>query len=196
MTRLNKTIRNDLVRRAGLLLPGAANALAAPVIESAGFSRADRERSGHRQYVFRCTAHPAPLADGAPDARGSGARRREYPDPCRCRHRLWQRDQHARVRGCQCRMLKDQTFPNRCGHFDSAAAPGRRDGEQAPGRHRRSHRLPEMITLVRTDTRGRRRVGCTLMGWTRSHLRSRGAKRIEEFRARDRVHRPCGCKSD
>ncbi|MET0543544.1 MAG: isocitrate lyase/phosphoenolpyruvate mutase family protein [Variovorax sp.] len=156
---LNKTMRHELVAGAGHIMPGAANALAARVIEAAGHKMlmvsgaavantylgvpdiglvSVTELAAHVAAIRDVVQIPI-LADGDTGFGNAINTRRTV--------------QLLERAGANAIMLEDQTYPKRCGHFDGkgvipvaemvgklkAAVDARVD--------------PDMMILARTDAR-------------------------------------------
>ncbi len=159
MTTLNRRLRRELVAGAGLLMPGAANALAARLIQAAG----------HRAMLVSGAAI-ANTYLGVPDlgllsvtelAQHVAAIREAVDIPILAdadtgfgnalnARRTVQLLEKA---GANAIMIEDQTFPKRCGHFDDKAVV---PVDEMVGKikaaldARRDH---DLILLARTDSR-------------------------------------------
>jgi 2-methylisocitrate lyase-like PEP mutase family enzyme len=156
---LNQVMRRELVRGAGVLMPGAANALAARVIESAGYKVmmvsgaavantylgvpdiglvSVTELAGHVAAVRDCVNIPI-LADGDTGFGNAINARRTV--------------QLLERAGANAIMLEDQTYPKRCGHFEGKAVIPK-DEMVAKLKAAVDARVdPDLMILARTDAR-------------------------------------------
>ena len=156
---LNKVLRRELVAGAGMLMPGAGNALAARFIERAGYKSlmvsgaavansylgmpdiglvSVTELAGHVAAVRDAVNIPI-LADGDTGFGNALNARRTV--------------QLLERAGANAIMLEDQTYPKRCGHFD---------GKDVISKEEMINKLksavdarvdPDMMILARTDAR-------------------------------------------
>ena len=156
---LNKVLRRELVAGAGLLMPGAGNALAARFIEQAGYRTmmvsgaavansylgmpdiglvSVTELAGHVASIREAVKIPI-LADGDTGFGNALNARRTV--------------QLLERAGANAIMIEDQTYPKRCGHFD---------GKDVIGKDEMVNKLkaavdarvdPDMMILARTDAR-------------------------------------------
>lgn len=120
----NKVLREKLVRGAGLLLPGAANALTARVIESAGYEAVFVTGAGVANTflgapdiglvsITELTEHVAAIRDAVSlpiIADGDTG----FGNAVNVGRTVRQLERA----GASSIMLEDQTFPKKCGHFD------------------------------------------------------------------------------
>lgn len=159
MTDLNKTLRSTLVRGAGLLMPGAANALAARVIEAAGFPLTFVSGAAVANTylgvpdiglvsVTELASHVAAIRDAvnipiladADTGFGNAINTRRTV-------RLLERA------GANAIMLEDQTYPKRCGHFDGKSVV---PVDEIVGKLKAAVDArvdPDLMILARTDSR-------------------------------------------
>ncbi len=156
---LNKTLRRQLVAGAGHIMPGAANALAARVIEAAGHTMmmvsgaavantylgvpdiglvSVTELAAHVAAV-RDTVQIPILADGDTGFGNAINTRRTV--------------QLLERAGANAIMLEDQTYPKRCGHFDGK---GVIPVDEMVGKLKAAVDArvdPDLMILARTDAR-------------------------------------------
>jgi 2-methylisocitrate lyase-like PEP mutase family enzyme len=156
---LNRRLRERLVRGAGVLLPGAANALAARVIAASGFEAVYITGAGiantalgvpdlglvtltelvdHVTAVSDAVA--LPLVVDADTGFGNALNLRRTV-------RLLERA------GANAIQIEDQVFPKRCGHFEgkaviAAAAMVQKIKAAVDARHN-----PDLVIIARTDAR-------------------------------------------
>jgi 2-methylisocitrate lyase-like PEP mutase family enzyme len=156
---LNKVMRRELVRGAGVLMPGAANALAARVIESAGYKVmmvsgaavantylgvpdiglvSVTELAGHVAAVRDSVNIPI-LAD-ADTGFGNAINAR----------RTVQLLERA---GANAIMLEDQTYPKRCGHFEGKDVIPKEEMVSKLKAAVDARVDPDLMILARTDAR-------------------------------------------
>jgi 2-methylisocitrate lyase-like PEP mutase family enzyme len=156
---LNRVLRKELVPGAGLLMPGAGNALTARVIES----------TGHRLLIVSGAA-VANSYLGVPDIgllslaelAGHVAAIRDavnipvvvdgdtgFGNAINVGHtvRVLERA------GANAIMLEDQTFPKRCGHFDNQEIISSKEMVQKIKAAVDARRDPDMMIMARTDAR-------------------------------------------
>ena len=154
-----QTLRDLLKPGAGVVIPGAANALAARIIESAGFP-----------VVYMTGAGIANSYLGAPDmgltsvtemAAHLAAFREAVDIPIVADGdtgfgnalnlvrtiRLYERA------GANAIQLEDQTFPKRCGHFDNKSVVGKAEMVQKIKAAVDTRRDADMVIIARTDAR-------------------------------------------
>jgi 2-methylisocitrate lyase-like PEP mutase family enzyme len=156
---LNKVMRRELKRGAGVLMPGAANALAARVIESAGYKVmmvsgaavantylgvpdlglvSVTELAGHVAAVRDSVNIPI-LAD-ADTGFGNAINAR----------RTVQLLERA---GANAIMLEDQTYPKRCGHFEGKDVISKDEMVSKLKAAVDARVDPDLMILARTDAR-------------------------------------------
>ena len=154
-----QNLRDLLKPGAGVVIPGAANALAARIIESAGFP-----------VVYMTGAGIANSYLGAPDmgltsvtemAAHLAAFREAVEIPIVADGdtgfgnalnlvrtiRLYERA------GANAIQLEDQTFPKRCGHFDNKSVVGKTEMVQKIKAAADTRRSADFLILARTDAR-------------------------------------------
>jgi 2-methylisocitrate lyase-like PEP mutase family enzyme len=152
-------MRRQLVAGAGLIMPGAGNALAARVIEAAGHKVmmvsgaavansylgapdiglvSVTELAGHVAAVREAVSIPI-LADGDTGFGNSINVRRTI--------------QLLERAGANAVMLEDQTFPKRCGHFEGKDVIPKHEMVQKLKAAVDARRDPDMMILARTDAR-------------------------------------------
>jgi 2-methylisocitrate lyase-like PEP mutase family enzyme len=156
---LNKVLRRDLVRGAGHIMPGAANALAARVIEAAGHRMMMVSGAAVANTylgvpdiglvsVTELAAHVAavreavniPILADADTGFGNAINTRRTV-------KLLERA------GANAIMLEDQTYPKRCGHFEGKDVIPK-DEMVAKLKAAVDARLdPDLMILARTDAR-------------------------------------------
>ena len=156
---LNKVMRRELVRGAGVLMPGAANALAARVIEAAGYKVmmvsgaavantylgvpdlglvSVTELASHVAAVREAVGIPI-LAD-ADTGFGNAINAR----------RTIQLLERA---GANAIMLEDQTYPKRCGHFEGKDVIPKDEMVSKLKAAVDARVDPDLMILARTDAR-------------------------------------------
>jgi 2-methylisocitrate lyase-like PEP mutase family enzyme len=156
---LNKVMRRELVRGAGVLMPGAANALAARVIEAAGYKVmmvsgaavantylgvpdlglvSVTELASHVAAVREAVDIPI-LAD-ADTGFGNAINAR----------RTIQLLERA---GANAIMLEDQTYPKRCGHFEGKDVIPKAEMVAKLKAAVDARVDPDLMILARTDAR-------------------------------------------
>ena len=159
MTTLNQRLRRDLQRGAGHIMPGAANALAARVIEAAGHRMmmvsgaavantylgvpdiglvSVTELAGHVAAVREAVDIPI-LAD-ADTGFGNAINARRTV-------KLLERA------GANAIMLEDQTYPKRCGHFEGKDVIPRAEMVAKLKAAVDARVDPDLMILARTDAR-------------------------------------------
>lgn len=157
---LNKLMRRELVAGAGHLMPGAANALAARVIQAAGYKMmmvsgaavantylgvpdiglvSVTELASHVAAIREAVNIPI-LAD-ADTGFGNAINTR----------RTVQLLERA---GANAIMLEDQTYPKRCGHFDGKAVISKEEMVSKLKAAVDARFDPNLMILARTDARG------------------------------------------
>ena len=158
-TSLNQAMRREVVRGAGVLMPGAANALAARVIESAGYKVmmvsgaavantylgvpdiglvSVTELAGHVAAIRDSVNIPI-LAD-ADTGFGNAINAR----------RTVQLLERA---GANAIMLEDQTYPKRCGHFEGKDVIPKDEMVSKLKAAVDAREDPDVMILARTDAR-------------------------------------------
>jgi 2-methylisocitrate lyase-like PEP mutase family enzyme len=121
---LNKTLRRDLVAGAGHIMPGAANALAARVIEAAGYRMMMLSGAAVANTylgmpdiglvsVTELASHVAAVRDAVTIPILADADT-GFGNAINARRTV----QLLERAGANAIMLEDQTYPKRCGHFD------------------------------------------------------------------------------
>ena len=156
---LNKTLRRELVAGAGMLMPGAGNALAARFIERAGYKSlmvsgaavansylgmpdiglvSVTELAGHVAAVREAVNIPI-LADGDTGFGNALNARRTI--------------QLLERAGANAVMLEDQTYPKRCGHFDGKDVISKQEMVNKLKSAVDARVDPDMMILARTDAR-------------------------------------------
>ncbi len=156
---LNKVLRRELVAGAGLLMPGAGNALAARFIERAGFRTlmvsgaavansylgmpdiglvSVTELAGHVAAIREAVTIPI-LADGDTGFGNALNARRTI--------------QLLERAGANAIMLEDQTYPKRCGHFDGKDVISKEEMVNKLKAAVDARVDPDMMILARTDAR-------------------------------------------
>ena len=156
---LNKVLRRELVAGAGMLMPGAGNALAARFIERAGYKSlmvsgaavansylgmpdiglvSVTELAGHVAAVRDSVNIPI-LADGDTGFGNALNARRTV--------------QLLERAGANAIMLEDQTYPKRCGHFDGKDVISKEEMVNKLKSAVDARVDPDMMILARTDAR-------------------------------------------
>ncbi len=156
---LNKVLRRELVAGAGMLMPGAGNALAARFIERAGYKSlmvsgaavansylgmpdiglvSVTELAGHVAAVRDAVNIPI-LADGDTGFGNALNARRTV--------------QLLERAGANAIMLEDQTYPKRCGHFDGKDVISKEEMVNKLKSAVDARVDPDMMILARTDAR-------------------------------------------
>ena len=156
---LNKALRRELVAGAGMLMPGAGNALAARFIERAGYKSlmvsgaavansylgmpdiglvSVTELAGHVAAVREAVNIPI-LADGDTGFGNALNARRTI--------------QLLERAGANAVMLEDQTYPKRCGHFDGKDVISKQEMVNKLKSAVDARVDPDMMILARTDAR-------------------------------------------
>ena len=156
---LNKVLRRDLVRGAGHIMPGAANALAARVIEAAGHRMMMVSGAAVANTylgvpdiglvsVTELAAHVAavreavniPILADADTGFGNAINARRTV-------KLLERA------GANAIMLEDQTYPKRCGHFEGKDVIARDEMVSKLKAAVDARIDPDLMILARTDAR-------------------------------------------
>lgn len=156
---LNKVLRRELVAGAGLMMPGAGNALAARFVERAGFRTlmvsgaavansylgmpdiglvSVTELAGHVAAIREAVTIPI-LADGDTGFGNALNARRTI--------------QLLERAGANAIMLEDQTYPKRCGHFDGKDVISKEEMVNKLKAAVDARVDPDMMILARTDAR-------------------------------------------
>ena len=156
---LNKVLRHELIPGAGLLMPGAGNALAARFIERAGYKAlmvsgaavansylgmpdiglvSVTELAGHVAAIREAVNIPI-LADGDTGFGNALNARRTV--------------QLLERAGANAIMLEDQTYPKRCGHFDGKDVIGKAEMVNKLKAAVDARVDPDLMILARTDAR-------------------------------------------
>lgn len=156
---LNRVLRRQLVAGAGVLIPGAANALAARIIESVGFP-----------MVYVTGAGLANSYLGAPDLGLTTATElvahvesmrdainipiivdgdTGFGSALNLRRTVRQLERA----GASAIQLEDQVFPKRCGHFEGKEIIPKAEMVQKIRAAADARMDPEMVLLARTDAR-------------------------------------------
>lgn len=167
-TLLNQRLRKELVRGAALIAPGASNAVAARVIEAAGFPALEVTGAGiTNSYlgmpdlglitVTELAAHVAaireavniPLLVDADTGFGNAANVGRTM-------RLLERA------GANLMQLEDQVFPKKCGHFDGKAVISRSEMIQKIKAAADARQDAGVMILARTDACATEGLGAAL----------------------------------
>jgi 2-methylisocitrate lyase-like PEP mutase family enzyme len=156
---LNKVLRRELVAGAGLLMPGAGNALAARFIERAGYRTmmvsgaavansylgmpdiglvSVSELAGHVAAIREAVNIPI-LADGDTGFGNALNARRTI--------------QLLERAGANAIMIEDQTYPKRCGHFDGKDVIPKAEMVNKLKAAVDARVDPDLMILARTDAR-------------------------------------------
>lgn len=153
----NRALRNELQRGAGMLMPGAANALAARIIEDAGFRALLVTGAGVANTylgvpdiglvsVTELANHVAAMRDAinipmiADGDTGFG----NAVNVGRTVRLLEQA-------GASAILIEDQTFPKRCGHFDGKDVISKAEMVQKVKAAVDARQDPDTMILARTD---------------------------------------------
>ena len=183
---LNKLMRQEVVSGAGHLMPGAANALAARVIEAAGYRMmmvsgaavantylgvpdiglvSVTELAGHVAAVRDAVTIPI-LAD-ADTGFGNAINAR----------RTVQLLERAGANGI---MLEDQTYPKRCGHFEGKDVVPKEEMVSKLKAAVDARIDPDLMILARTDARA---VALATLAPLAEHDASHGTALVATMRA-------------
>ena len=136
---LNKVMRQEVVAGAGQLMPGAANALAARVIEAAGYKMMMVSGAAVANTylgvpdiglvsVTELASHVAAVRD-AVDIPILADADTGFGNAINARRTV----QLLERAGANAIMLEDQTYPKRCGHFEGKDDSEGRNGVEAEG---------------------------------------------------------------
>lgn len=156
---LNRVFRRELVRGAGLLLPGAANALTARVIEESGYHGLLVTGAGIANTylgvpdiglvsVTELAEHVAAIRDSVniPILADADTGFGNAINVARTVTML-------EKAGANAIQIEDQTFPKKCGHFDGKDVIPKNEMVQKIKAAVDARRDPDLMILARTDAR-------------------------------------------